>query len=284
MCSSDLAGAVLAEIDTPEVDQELAQAQAQLNVAQAALNLAEVTWRRNQNLYKRAIIAVQDYDTATDTYRENQAQVMADQANINQLEALEGFKIVTAPFNGIVTARNTDIGDYIPSGSGTQLFRMQQTSPLRVYVSVPQIYAQMVKIGTEGDLTLDEFPGRKFVGHVTNTARAIDPRSRALLTELQIPNETAELFPGAYVLITLQVNDNTGILTIPSNALLFRSEGPAVGVVGADNKAQIRKITIGRNLGVKLEITGGLSEVDEVVLNPSDSLADGMTVKILNQK
>jgi RND family efflux transporter MFP subunit len=189
------AGAVLAEIDTPEVDQELVQAQAQLNVAQAPLNLAEVTWRRNQNLYKRAVIAVQDYDTATDTYRENQAQVMADQANINRLQALEGFKIVTAPFNGIVTARNTDIGDYIPSGSGTQLFRMQQTSPLRVYVSVPQTCAQMVKIGTEGDLTLDEFPGRKFVGHVTNTARAIDARSRALLTELQIPNETGELVP-----------------------------------------------------------------------------------------
>ena len=149
------AGDVLADIDTPEVDQELAQAQAQLKVAQAALNLAEVTWRRNQDLYKRNVIAVQDYDTATDTYRENQAIVMADQANINQLQALEGFKIVRAPFTGIVTARNTDIGDYIASGSGTQLFRMQRTSPLRVYVNVPQAFAHLVKIGTEGDLSLD---------------------------------------------------------------------------------------------------------------------------------
>ena len=278
------AGDVLAEIDTPEVDQELAQAQAQLKVAQAALNLAEVTWRRNLDLFKRNVIAVQDYDTATDTYRENQAIVMADQANIHQLEALEAFKIVRAPFNGIVTARNTDIGDYIASGSGTQLFRMQQTSPLRVYVNVPQVFANLVKIGTEGDLTLDEFSGRKFMGHVTNTARAVDPTSRALLTELQVPNERGELLPGAYALIRLQVSDNTGILTIPSNALLFRSEGTTVGVVDANGKVEIRNIAISLDLGDKLEISQGLSETDQVIVNPSDSLANGMTVKILNQK
>ena len=146
-------------------------------MAQAALNLAEVTYRRSQDLFNRNVIAAQDFDTAADTYRENQAMVMADQANINQLEALEGFKIVRAPFDGIVTARNTDLGDYIASGSGTQLFRMQQISPLRVYVNVPQDFADLVKIGTEGELTLDEFPGRKFLGHVTDTAKAIDPTS-----------------------------------------------------------------------------------------------------------
>ena len=278
------AGAVLAEIDTPEVDQELAQARAQLKVAEAALNLAEVTYRRSQDLFNRRVIAAEDFDTAADTYRENEAMVMADQANINQLEALEGFKIVMAPFTGIVTARNTDIGDYIASGSGTQLFRMQQTSPLRVYVSVPQNYAQLVKVGTEGDLSLDEFPGRKFVGHVTNTAKAIDPTSRTLLTELQIPNETGELFPGAYALITLQVKDNSGIVTIPSNALLFRSEGTAVGVVDADGKVEIRRTAVSLNLGDKLEISEGLSEADQVIVNPSDSLANGMTVRILNQE
>ncbi len=278
------AGDVLAEIDTPEVDQELAQAQAQLKVAEAALNLAQVTYRRSQDLFHRNVIAVEDFDTAADTYRENQATVMADQANINQLEALEAFKIVRAPFNGIVTARNTDIGDYIASGSGTQLFRMQQISPLRVYLNVPQSFADLVKIGTEGDLTLDEFPGRRFVGHVTNTARAIDPTSRTLLTELQVSNETGELFPGAYALITLQVNDNSGILTIPSNALLFRSEETAVGVVEANGQVEIRKITINRNLGDKLEISQGLSITDQVIINPSDSLANGMPVKILKQK
>jgi RND family efflux transporter MFP subunit len=278
------AGDVLAEIDTPEVDQELAQAQAQLKVAQAALDLAKVTWRRNQDLFNRKVIAVQDYDTATDTYRENQATVMVDQANINRLEALEAFKIIRAPFTGIVTARNTDIGDYIASGSGTQLFRMQQTSPLRVYVNVPQAFADLVKIGTEGDLTLDEFPGRTFRGQVTNTASAIDATSRTLLTELQVPNKTGELFPGAYALITLHVNDNTGILTIPSNALLFRSEGTTVGVVDADGQVEIRKITISLNLGDKLEISQGLSATDQVIVNPSDSLANGMTVQIPNQK
>jgi RND family efflux transporter MFP subunit len=199
------AGDVLAEVDTPEVDQELAQAQAQLKVAEAALNLAEVTYRRSQDLFNRNVIAAEDFDTAADTYRENQAMIMADQANINQLEALEAFKIIGAPFNGIITARNTDIGDYIAAGSGTQLFRMQQTSPLRVYVNVPQAFADLVKIGTEGELALDEFPGRKFLGQVTDTGKAIDPTSRTLLTELQVPNETGELFPGAYALITLQV-------------------------------------------------------------------------------
>jgi RND family efflux transporter MFP subunit len=278
------AGDVLAEIDTPEVDQELAQAQAQLKVAQAALNLAEVTYRRSQDLFKRNVIAGEDFDTAADTYRENQAMVTADQANINQLEALEGFKVVTAPFNGIVTARNTDLGDYIAAGAGTQLFRMQQTSPLRVYVNVPQDFADLVKIGTEGDLTLEEFPGRKFVGHVTNTAKTIDPISRTLLTELQVPNETGDLLPGAYVLIKLQVNDNTDILTIPSNALLFRSEGTAVGVVGAGGHVEIRRVTTNLNLGDKLQISQGLSETDQVIVNPSDSLANGMIVKILPQK
>jgi RND family efflux transporter MFP subunit len=278
------AGDVLAEIDTPEVDQELAQAQAQLKVAQAALNLAEVTYRRSQNLFNRNVIAAEDFDTASDTYRENQGMIMADQANINQLEALEAFKIIRAPFNGIVTARNTDIGDYIASGSGTQLFRMQQISPLRVYVNVPQAFADLAKIGTVGELTLEEFPGRKFLGHVTNTAKAIDPTSRTLLTELQVPNETGEFFPGAYVRITLQVDDNSGILTIASNALLFRSEGTAVGVVDANGQAEIRKITINVNLGDKLEISQGLSATDQVIVNPSDSLANGTPVKILDQK
>jgi RND family efflux transporter MFP subunit len=278
------AGEVLAEIDTPEVDQELAQAQAQLKVAQAALNLAEVTYRRSQNLFNRNVIAAEDFDTAADTYRENEAMIMADQANINQLEALEAFKTIRAPFNGIVTARNTDIGDYIASGSGTQLFRMQQISPLRVYVNVPQAYADLVKIGTKGELTLEEFPGRKFLGHVTNTAKAIDPTSRTLLTELQVPNQTGELLPGAYAMITLQVDGNNGILTIPSNALLFRSEGTAVGVVDANGQAEVRKVTTSVNLGDEFEISQGLSETDQVIVNPSDSLANGIPVKILDQK
>jgi RND family efflux transporter MFP subunit len=161
---------------------------------------------------------------------------------------------------------------------------MQQTSPLRVYVNVPQAFVDQVKIGTEGNLTLDEFPGRKFLGRVTNTARAIDPISRTLLTELQVPNETGELFPGAYALITLRTNDNTGLLTIPANALLFRSEGTTVGVVDANERAEIRPITVSLNLGDRLQISQGLSITDQVIVNPSDSLANGMTVQIMKQK
>jgi RND family efflux transporter MFP subunit len=275
------AGDVLAEIDTPEVDQELAQAQAQLKVAQAALNLSQATFERMQNLFNRKIIAGEDFDTAADTNQENQATVVADQANVNQLEALEAFKTIKAPFDGIVTARDIDIGAYVAAGSGTQLFRVARISPLRVYVNVPQAVAQLVKPGAEADLSLSEFPGRTFSAWVTNTAVAIDPVSRALLVELQIPNESGELLPGAYAQLTLKLSGETGFYTIPANALLFRAEGSAVGVVHPDGKVEIRKITINLNSGNTLQISEGLSEADQVIVNPSDSLADGMRVKVL---
>jgi RND family efflux transporter MFP subunit len=272
---------VLAEIDTPEVDQELAQAQAQLKVAQSALDLSQATFQREQNLFNRKIIAAEDFDTAADTNHENQATVIADQANVNQLEALEAFKTIKAPFDGILTARNIDIGAYVAAGSSAQLFRVARISSLRVYVNVPQAVAQLVKPGAEGDLSLSEFPGRSFPGKITNTAVAIDPVSRALVVELQIPNESGELFPGAYARVTLKLTGETGFYTIPSNALLFRAEGAAVGVVRPDGRVEIRKITVNLNQGDKLEISGGLSETDQVIVNPSDSLADGMLVDVL---
>jgi RND family efflux transporter MFP subunit len=275
------AGDVLAEIDTPEVDQELAQAQAQLKVAQSALDLSQATFQREQNLFNRKIIAAEDFDTAADTNHENQATVIADQANVNQLEALEAFKTIKAPFDGILTARNIDIGAYVAAGSSAQLFRVARISSLRVYVNVPQAVAQLVKPGAEGDLSLSEFPGRSFPGKITNTAVAIDPVSRALVVELQIPNESGELFPGAYARVTLKLTGETGFYTIPSNALLFRAEGAAVGVVRPDGRVEIRKITVNLNQGDKLEISGGLSETDQVIVNPSDSLADGMLVDVL---
>jgi RND family efflux transporter MFP subunit len=278
------AGDVLAEIDTPEVDQELAQAQAQLKVAQSALNLSQATFQREQNLFNRKIIAAEDFDTAADTNHENQATMIADQANVNQLEALEAFKTIKAPFDGILTARDIDIGAYVAAGSGAQLFRVARISPLRVYINVPQAVAQLVKLGVEGDLSLSGFPGRTFPGQVTNTAVAIDPVSRALLTELQIPNESGELFPGAYAQVTLKLTGETGFYTIPANALLFRAEGAAVGVVHPDGKVEIRKITVNLNQGDTLQISGGLSETDQVIVNPSDSLADGMIVNVLRPK
>jgi len=198
------AGDVLAEIDTPEVDQELAQAQAQVKVARAAVDLARVTFQRQEDLFKRKVIAAEDFDTAADTFHENQATLVADQASVDRLEALEAFKVIKAPFDGILTARNIDVGAYVAAGSGNQLFRQARISPLRVYVNVPQAVAQLVKLGDEGDLRLSEFPGRTFSGQVTNTAVAIDPVSRALMVELQIPNETGELLPGAYAQLARQ--------------------------------------------------------------------------------
>jgi len=207
--------------------------------------------------------------------------VVADQADVNQLEALEAFKTIKAPFDGIVTARDIDIGAYVAAGSGTQLFRVARISPLRVYVNVPQAVPQLVKTGAEGDLSLSEFPGRTFPGQVTNTAVAIDPVSRALVVELQIPDESGEVLPGAYAQVTLKLTGETGFYTIPANALLFRAEGSAVGVVHPDGKVEIRKITIKLNSGNTLQISEGLSEADQVIVNPSDSLADGMMVNVL---
>jgi RND family efflux transporter MFP subunit len=271
---------ILGEIDTPEVDQELAQAKAQLQVAQAASHLADVTYQRDQTLFDQKVLDAETRDSAADTYAEDQATVVADQANLDRLNALEAFKVLRAPFDGIVTARNVDVGTYVANGSGSQLFVVAQISPLRIYVQVPQASAQLVRIGMEADLTLPQFPGRIFQAHVTNTADVIDPSSRSLLTELQIPNTTGELLPGAYAEITLKFAGTSPFLTIPENTLIFRREGAAVGVVDPNGKVEIRKITIHEDFGDRLEISEGLSATDQVILNPSDSLATGMTAKI----
>jgi RND family efflux transporter MFP subunit len=277
-------GDVLAEIDTPQVDQQFNQAKAQLKVAESARDLAEITLKRDQDLFNRKVIAAQDFDTASDTYRQTQATVIADQASLNGLSALENFKVVKAPFDGIVTERDTDIGAFVPSGSGVQLFRMAQTSPLRVYINVPQTFSRFVKPGVQAELTLNELPGRKYPAHVTNTAGAIDPASRTLLTELEVPNEKQELLPGAYAQINLKLEGDSGLVTVPSNTLLFRSEGASVGVVRPDGKVEIRKVVINRDLGDKLQISQGLSESDQVILNPSDGLANGVAAQIATPK
>jgi RND family efflux transporter MFP subunit len=275
-------GAVLAEIDTPEVDAQLAQAQAQLQVAQATRDLAKVTYQRFQDLFQRNVIAAQDFDTAADNYGQNQAAVIADQANVNRLEALEAFKIVRAPFDGIVTARNTDIGAFIPLGSGNQLFRMAQISPLRVYVDVPEPFTEFVKVGAEADLTVGQVPGRKFAARVVGTAGAINPTAKRLLTELEVPNQTGQLFPGAYVQVALKIAGNPGDLTIPAGTLLFASGKPAVGLVRPNGTVEIRKIAINRDLGSRLEISQGLSESDQVITSPPPGLVNGTVVSIAN--
>jgi RND family efflux transporter MFP subunit len=271
---------ILGEIDTPEVDQALAQAKAQLQTDQAALQLAQVTYKRFQLLFEQKVMDAQTRDTSADTYEEDKAKVTADQANIDRLNALEAFRLLRAPFDGIVTARDVDVGAYVANGSGNQLFRVARTSPLRIYVNVPQRDAQLVKIGMEADLTLPQFPGRTFRAHVTNTAEAVDPTSRSLLTQLQIPNESGELLPGAYAEIIFKFTDDSRFLTIPENTLLFRREGPAVGVVLPDGKVELRNITINRDFGSKLEVSEGLSISDQVILNPSDDLTGGVSVRI----
>jgi len=273
------AGDILAEIDTPQVDQQLAQARAQLGVAKAARDLAQVTYNRDQQLFKTNVIAAQDFDTVASNYHGSEGTVIADQAIVNRLEALEAFKNVRAPFDGIVTARNIDIGAYVPSGSGTQLFRLARISPLRVYVDTPEAFAPLVHPGDEADLTLNQFPARKFAAQVVATSGAINPTSKRLLTELEVPNKTGELQSGAFVQITLRLQTSTAV-TIPAKTLLFESGQSAVGVVHPDGTVEIRKIRISRDLGRRVQVDQGLSESDQLIINPPPGLAAGAIVTI----
>ena len=274
------AGDVLAEIDTPQVDQQLNQAKATLKEAQAALDLSRVTYQRDQDLLQRRVIAQQDFDTAASDLGVKQATVNASEAAVLSLQALEDFKVVKVPFDGIVTSRNTDIGALVNSGSGNPLFTVAQVKPLRVYINVPEGMAQDVAVGANAELRFNEFPGREFTGKVVRTAGAIDPNSRTLLTEVDVPNESGELFPGAYTQVRLGTGANNRSLLVPANTLLFRSEGAAVGVVNQDNTVELKKIKIGRDLGNQLEVTQGVGPDDRIIVNPSDSLAAGQKVKV----
>jgi RND family efflux transporter MFP subunit len=275
------AGEVLAEIDTPEVDQQLAQAQAQLKLAQAAFDLAEITYKRYQQLFKTKVISAEEFDTATDNYTGAGSTVVADQAQVGRLQALEAFKIIHAPFDGIVTARNTDIGAYIPLGSGTQLFRMAATSRLRVYVTVPQALSSLIQVGQQAELRVDQFPSRKFPAHVIGTAGAINSDAKRLLTELEVPNPTGELSSGSYVQITLDIATDDRGLIIPAETLLLSSAQPAVAVVRADGKVSIPPVTVIRDLGTRLQVSGDISESDQLIRNPSPALVAGTQVTVV---
>ena len=275
------AGDVLAEIDTPEVDQQLAQAQAQLKLAQAAFDLAEITYKRYQELFKTKVVSAQDFDTATDNYAGASSTVIADHAQVGRLQALEDFKILHAPFDGIVTARNTDIGAYIPAGSGTQLFRMAATSRLRVYVTVPQALSSLIQVGQRAELTVDQFPGRKFSAQVIGTAGAITADAKRLLTELEVPNPTGELSSGAYVQITLEISTDDRGLIIPADTLLFNSAQPTVAIVRADGKVAIQPVTIIRDLGTRLQVSGDISQSDQLIKNPSPASVTGAQVTVM---
>jgi len=277
-------GQLLAVIETPEVDQQLQQARSNLLTAQANLELASITKGRYQGLLKTHAVSQQDVDNAVGTYNANKAIVEADQAAVDQYTALVSFEKIYAPFDGVVTARNTDIGDLINSGSSsavkTDLFHIAQPGKLRVYVNVPEEYSQGIKIGMTADLVLAEFPGRTFQGKLVRTAEAINATTRTLLIEIDVDNPTGTLLTGSYAEVHLKVPEHKSTLILPVNALLFRSEGLRVGVV-KDGKVTLTAVTPGHDFGDRIEIVAGLTPGDQVIINPPDSIVSGQPVQIV---
>ncbi len=277
-------GQLLAEIETPEIDHQLQQARANLATAQANLNLSRITAERYQGLLKTNSVAQQDTDNAVGTYNANQAIVQSNSANVQQLESLQSFQKIYAPFDGIITVRNTDVGALINSGSGggptTQLFQIAQPQKLRVYANVPETYSKAVRAGMMAQLTLAEFPGRQFDGKLVRTANAIDPATRTLLVEISVDNPTGTLFSGSYAEVHLKLPGGASTFTVPVSALLFRSEGLRIAIVQNGDHAQLVPVTAGHDFGDRIEIVSGLKGGESVVLNPPDSISSGEPVRM----
>jgi RND family efflux transporter MFP subunit len=275
-------GDLLAEIETPEIDQQLQQAQAQLETAQANYELAKTTADRWQFLLKSNSVSKQETDQAVANQAAQKAVVDSNAANVRRLQQLQSFEKVYAPFDGVITARNTDIGALIDAGSsaqGKELFHMAAISTLRVFVPVPEVYSNAARPGATATLTLDEYPGRLFRGTLVRDTSAIDPASRTLLVEVDVPNPNGLLLPGAYVSVHLKLPATIRSVTIPANTLLFRREGLRVGLV-RDGRANLVPVTIGRDYGATVEIVSGLTPRDSIILDPSDSLEKGAPVRV----
>jgi len=274
-------GELLAKIDTPEVDQELSQARAARQQIVAQLQLAKISADRWENLRKSDSVSQQEADQETSGYQQAKANLAAADANVRRLEQLESFKNVYAPFSGILTRRNVDPGALINAGAaGKELFDMAKLDTLRVFVNVPQAYVPSLRVGMETVITLQELPGQKFKGKVARTSESIDPATRTLLTEIDVPNKDGKLLPGSFGQIHFSVPDNVHKITIPVNAMLFREEGPRVAVVDQNGIVHLRPITIGRDFGSTLEIVGGIDANEQVIINPSDSIEDGQKVRV----
>jgi len=280
-------GDLLAEIETPEVDQQLAQARADLTTTQANLNLAGITATRYQDLIKTDSVSKQDVDNASGDLAAKRAVVQSAEANVKRLEELESFKRVYAPFSGVITQRNVDVGNLINAGNGgastKEMFDLSQIDPIRVFVSVPQSYGPSIRMGLKACLSLSEIPGRTFCGSVARTANSIDPGTRTLLTEVDVPNPAGLLLPGAYTQVQFDAKLSGQRLTLPINALLFRAEGTMAAVVGPDHKLNLKKLTIGRDLGTTVEVLEGISVEDSIVVNPPDALEPGEQVNVASQ-
>jgi RND family efflux transporter MFP subunit len=276
-------GDLLADIDTPEVDQQLSQARAELNTAQANANLSKITAARYQELIKTDGVSKQEVDNAVGDLEAKLANVKSAEANVRRLEEMESFKHIYAPFSGVIIRRSVDTGTLINAGNGgatQQLFSLAQTDPIRAYVSVPEAYAPSIRAGLGAYLELTQYPGQKFQGKVVRTAESIDPGTRTLLTEVDVPNHNGALLPGGYAQAHLQVKVTGARLAVPVNALLFRSEGLRAVVVDANHKTHLRALTVGRDYGTTLEVLQGLDANDWIVLNPADSLDDGQDVHV----
>jgi membrane fusion protein (multidrug efflux system) len=274
-------GQLLAEIETPDLDQQLAQAKAQLDLSQANLHLAQTTDARWQELLKTASVTEQEAAEKSAGRETAAASVEADRANMRRLEELVGFQRVTAPFDGTITIRSVDIGDLIVAGSGGhELFHIAQTDKLRVYVRVPETYAASIAPGQTATLTTPASPGRSFIARVTTSSEAISTISRTLLVELEVDNSQHQILPYSYGELALDENNSDPHLVLPSNTLLFRAQGLQVAVVRADGTIEMRSVQVGRDFGQIIEVLGGVTPADRVVANPTDSLANGVTVHI----
>jgi RND family efflux transporter MFP subunit len=277
-------GQLLAIIDTPEVDQQLSQAKADLNTAEANFALSGLTEQRYQDLKSTDAVSKQDVDNAHGDYESKKAQVSSAQANVKRLEDLQSFTRIYAPFDGVITARNTDIGQLIDSGSGTpakELFHIAAINTLRVYINVPQQYSTAAKPGLTADLTLAQYPGRTFQGRLVRTANAMDLATRTLLVEVDVDNKTGELLPGAYVQVHLKTPNPIPAFIVPVSALIFRSAGLQLGIVDENNKANLVAVTLGRDFGNDVEVITGLNGGEKVIINPPDSLVQGEQVQIV---
>src|SRR5215469_9673440 len=275
-------GNLLADLDTPEVDQQLSQARADLSTAKANAHLSEITATRYAELIKTDGVSKQEVDNAVGDLEAKKATVESSEANVRRLEELESFKHIYAPFSGYITKRNVDTGTLINAGNGgssQQLFVLSQIDPIRVYLSVPETYAPSIHAGLGSFLELTQYPGQKFEGKVVRTAESIDTATRTLLTEVDVPNHNGALLPGGYAQVHLQVKVSAARLSVPVNALLFRSEGLRAVVVDANHKVHLRALTIGRDYGTSLEVLQGLQGNDWIVLNPADSLDEGEEVR-----
>jgi RND family efflux transporter MFP subunit len=277
-------GQLLAVIETPEVDQQLQQSLSNLDTVKANLALAETTKNRYQGLLKDNAVSQQMVDNAVGSYNANKATVEANEANVKQLQALQSFEKIYAPFDGVITARNTDIGDLINSGSSggvkTDLFHIAQPGTLRVYVNVPEEYSQGVKTGMTADLSLAEFPGRKFQGKLVRTSDDINLTTRTLLIEIDVDNPAGTLLTGSYAEVHLAVPSQASTYLLPVNTLIFRSEGLRVGIV-KDGKVMLTAVTPGHDFGNEIEIVSGLKPDDQVIINPPDSIVSGQEVQIV---